>query len=135
MLSLKDIPDPDLSEVVVEKDGIILKGMSLNSSRYNAVIVDANRRRILKQLDLDDPIQADDLDRTAAAHLVTEWNLEDELTVDNVKELFRKRLDIFAEYMKKAGEAANFTKPQASGSKSTQESGSGSQGRQQKAQK
>lgn len=135
MPSLKDIRDPDLPEVVVEKDGFIIKGMSLSSSRYNAVLVDANRKRLLNQLDLDDPIQSDELDRRAAAVLVTEWNLDDELTVDNVKELFRKRRDLFLEYMTKAGEAANFTKPQASGSKNTQKSGSGSKGRRQKAPK
>lgn len=108
-MKLSDFKDPDIVSVLVEIDGIELKGYDTGSTIYHTGLTAVHRKVIKGDLDLDDQAACDLADRKHYASLVTEWNLDDELTSDSVAELFRLRRDVYRAYQEAAFKKGNFT--------------------------
>ncbi|QDP59304.1 MAG: hypothetical protein Tp136SUR676911_43 [Prokaryotic dsDNA virus sp.] len=92
-MKLSDMKDPDTLSGKVEHDGIDLTILSTESSVYSAYIRSIWRENLVKGDDAKKrtPAEQDTIDREAAAHLIKEWNLDDELTIENACELLRKK--------------------------------------------
>ncbi|MGB2063511.1 MAG: hypothetical protein ACPHUL_00050 [Marinomonas gallaica] len=91
-LSLSSIADPDELTGKVEHEGIELDVRSIDSTDYSTFVRREMRKNIMREKVEDITLkEEDEIDRKGAAHLVESWNLEDELTIENVMELLRKK--------------------------------------------
>lgn len=106
-MKLNDLPDPDICDgETVEHEGVELKIYSTLSTRYNDYLALAGRQAARGAVDIDTPEGTGRLNREGAAHLVAEWNLDDELTIENAAELFRRSPKLLGKVQTAASVAA-----------------------------
>ena len=125
-MKLSDIRDPDLLTAGVEQDGITLTVGSIESSAYNDYVRALWLRNSMRE-DKPSETESAQADRIGAAKLVRGWNLEDECSVENIADLFRRKPSIMNKVYAKANELGKPEKPELtnSGNGAKDVSGSG----------
>lgn len=110
-MKLSDIRDPDLLTAEVEQDGITLTVGSIESSAYNDYVRALWLRNSMRE-DKPSETESAQADRIGAAKLVRGWNLEDECSVENIADLFRRKPSIMNKVYAKANELGKPEKPE-----------------------
>ena len=126
-MKLSDIQDPDVAHPFKHGD-YELEIYSLESSVHTAYTTQLLRKRMITGQNGKEmtPLEEDELDRKGAAHLVKSWNLEDELTLENAMELFRKDRELYNAVYAEAHRLGKLSKKGSKSSSTGAKKGSGS---------